>query len=131
MTRPIIYTDDLATRICVRIANGGRLDEVAMLHDMPDLTTVTGWLSGGKHRTFEDMFCWAQEHRDNWDYAVERWGPYPRTPVTLTCVPTLFQRFRMKPVGTRQFQYVDTGADLEREIRLRRFSRTALIGGDA
>jgi hypothetical protein len=36
----------------------------------------------------------------------------------------------MKPVGTRQFQYVDTGADLEREIRLRRFGRAALIGGE-
>ena len=129
MTRPTEYSQALGAVIASRIANDERLAMVCLDAELPDVITVSKWLYGGQHRDFEDMLCWAQERRDVHTYAEEKWGPYPRTMVSPSDVSILMEHFVMKPAASRQFQYVDEGADLEREIRTRRFRLTIVPGG--
>lgn len=43
MGRPTKYSQEIAERICVKICEGVRLEEICRLDDMPDRSTVYRW----------------------------------------------------------------------------------------
>lgn len=45
MGRPSIYTDELASDICVRLGLGESLRKICLDEDMPSLRSVMGWLT--------------------------------------------------------------------------------------
>jgi hypothetical protein len=57
--RPSDYTDDIATAICDRLAEGESLRAICAAEGMPDKATVLRWISG--HKEFRDEYAWARE----------------------------------------------------------------------
>jgi hypothetical protein len=44
MARPTIYSEELASEICRRIAGGASLREIARCRDMPCVATIVSWI---------------------------------------------------------------------------------------
>jgi DNA primase len=57
--RPSDYTEDLATLICTRIAEGESLREIVKTGDMPDRVTIYRWLLA--HDDFRNLYTRARE----------------------------------------------------------------------
>jgi hypothetical protein len=57
--RPSDYTDDIATAICDRLAEGESLRAICATEGMPDKATVLRWI--GRHKEFRDQYAWARE----------------------------------------------------------------------
>lgn len=66
MSRPTIYTDELALTICERLAEGSTLRELCRQEDMPGRSTVFRWLE--EKPAFRDRYARACEWR------AESWG---------------------------------------------------------
>lgn len=61
MARPTIFTDELAARICDRIANGESLHRICADSDMPSRSTVLLWLRSGDRREFLNQYLDAKD----------------------------------------------------------------------
>ena len=59
--RPTRYTPALATRICLRIAEGESLRKVCADDKIPAKATVLGWLVDGAHEDFARQYASARE----------------------------------------------------------------------
>ena len=59
--RPSIYSDELATTICQRIAGGESLRSICDDEDMPDKATVLRWMGDDSHAEFRDRYARARE----------------------------------------------------------------------
>lgn len=59
MTGVTTYTDEIADRICERIADGESLRKICETEDMPDKATVFRWLAANE--TFRDQYARARE----------------------------------------------------------------------
>lgn len=59
MGRPSDYTQDLADKICVRLADGESLRHMCEGDDMPNKATVFRWLASDK--AFSDQYARARE----------------------------------------------------------------------
>jgi hypothetical protein len=59
--RPSIYSPELATDICDRIASGLSLREICRADDMPEAKTVYRWLADGQHPEFRQQYARARE----------------------------------------------------------------------
>lgn len=59
MSRPSNYTPEIASQICVRLANGQSLREICRADEMPDKATVFRWLAADE--TFRDQYAHARE----------------------------------------------------------------------
>ena len=59
--RPSIYSDELATTICRRLAEGESLRRICDDEDMPCKSSVLGWLLEEKHDGFLDQYARARE----------------------------------------------------------------------
>ena len=59
--RPSSYSDDVATAICRRIADGESLRKICETDDMPSKTTVMEWLASDKHVGFRTKYARARE----------------------------------------------------------------------
>lgn len=57
--RPSDYTPEKATEICVRIADGQSVREIARGEDMPSMATIFRWLS--VHPEFQEQYARAKE----------------------------------------------------------------------
>lgn len=68
--RPSDYSDDLADRICARIASGESLLTICKGDDMPARGTVMRWLAEDKHEGFCDKYVRAREAQADF-YAEE------------------------------------------------------------
>lgn len=58
--RPTKYTDDLATEICHRIAEGESIRSICRDEKMPVTSTVMLWLVDGKHERFSEQYAKAR-----------------------------------------------------------------------
>lgn len=56
MARPTLYTIDLATRICERIANGESLLSISKDHEMPSRSIIHEWLLQEDKKEFLDKY---------------------------------------------------------------------------
>lgn len=65
--RPSIFTEELAARICERLAMGESLRQLCRDADMPDFSTVKRWL--GKNDEFRAQYARARE--DQADYMAD------------------------------------------------------------
>lgn len=54
--RPSLYTEELATTICMRIANGESLRSVCESDNMPNRATVHDWLLDKTRQSFYDQY---------------------------------------------------------------------------
>jgi hypothetical protein len=61
MARPTIFTDELASAICSRIASGESMRSICRDEDMPVMSTVMLWLVDGKHLTFSEQYAKARQ----------------------------------------------------------------------
>lgn len=59
MGRPTLYTQELAARICERLADGESLKAICSDDDMPGKATVYLWLT--QHQDFLDIYTRARE----------------------------------------------------------------------
>ncbi len=59
--RPSLYTEALAAKICLRLAEGESLRSICADKAMPGLSTVMGWLFDGKHEGFPEQYARARE----------------------------------------------------------------------
>ena len=59
--RPSIYTEDLATEICTRLAGGESLRAICRDDAMPAISTVLMWVVDGKHSQFMEQYREARE----------------------------------------------------------------------
>jgi len=57
----IVYSDDLAAKLCQHIADGLALKEACLLDGMPSRTTAYKWLS--QHTEFANMYARARDER--------------------------------------------------------------------
>lgn len=58
--RPSVYSDELATEICARIAAGESLRRICSDDKMPVMSTVMLWLVDGKHEMFSEQYAEAR-----------------------------------------------------------------------
>jgi hypothetical protein len=61
MGRPSLYTPELASEICARIAEGASVRKVCLADDMPSTTAVFKWL--GQHPKFAEQYARACSDR--------------------------------------------------------------------
>ena len=61
MGRPSTFTQDIADRICERIADGQTLRKICADEDMPGRSTVWRWLDDPQHTAFRDQYVRARE----------------------------------------------------------------------
>lgn len=61
MARPTIYTDELAEKICSRIANGESLHRICADIDMPSRSTVLLWFRSGDRPAFLNQYLDAKD----------------------------------------------------------------------
>ena len=61
--RPTIYTEELVTRICERLANGESLRKICRDNEMPDRKTVYLWLLDPKKESFFHQYTRACDIR--------------------------------------------------------------------
>src|SRR4051794_11709669 len=59
MARPSDFTDELADKICLRMAEGRSLNAICQDPDMPHRVTVLRWLQ--KHEPFRTKYVQARE----------------------------------------------------------------------
>lgn len=59
MGRPTDYTQEIASSICERIADGESLRSICLIEDMPNKSTVFRWLT--QHPDFRDQYAHARE----------------------------------------------------------------------
>ncbi len=59
--RPSLYTDQLAAKICRRLAEGESLRAICADKAMPAISTVMGWLFDGNHNGFSEQYARARE----------------------------------------------------------------------
>jgi len=59
--RPTIYTDELAKKICARIASGESIRSICQDEEMPSKATVMLWLVDGEHVYFSDQYAKARQ----------------------------------------------------------------------
>lgn len=59
--RPSVYTDELASEICSRIAAGESLRSICRGDEMPVMSTVMLWLVDGKHSHFSEQYATARQ----------------------------------------------------------------------
>ena len=59
--RPSLYTEPLAAKICLRLAEGESLRAVCADKAMPSISTVMGWLFDGNHGDFPEQYARARE----------------------------------------------------------------------
>ena len=59
--RPLMYTEELASEICVRLSNGEPLRQICMEDGMPAQSTVYVWLS--RFPAFVEMYTRAREEQ--------------------------------------------------------------------
>lgn len=59
--RPTRYTHQLATKICVRLAEGESLRSICDDDAMPSLRTIMRWLFDGEHEEFWQQYARARE----------------------------------------------------------------------
>lgn len=59
--RPSDYTQEIASAICERLADGESLREICKADDMPARSTVFKWLS--EHKAFSDQYTRAREEQ--------------------------------------------------------------------
>lgn len=57
MGRNTIFTDELATTICTRIASGESLRSICKDDSMPAISSVMLWLVDGKHEAFSEQYA--------------------------------------------------------------------------
>ena len=58
--RPTTYTDDIATEICARIAEGESLRSICQDDHTPAMSSVMLWLIDGKHQSFSEQYAEAR-----------------------------------------------------------------------
>ena len=61
MGRPSLYSDDLAARICARLAEGESLRAICRDPEMPCTSSVMTWLAKTKHVGFLDQYAQSRE----------------------------------------------------------------------
>lgn len=61
MARPTIFTDDLASEICARIASGESMRSICRDDNMPVMSTVMLWLVDGNHQIFSEQYAKARQ----------------------------------------------------------------------
>lgn len=61
--RPTLYSEELATRICERLAGGESLLTICKGDDMPARGTVMRWLLDDKHPGFRDKYAQARDEQ--------------------------------------------------------------------
>jgi len=61
MSRPSIYSGELAESICARLAGGESLRAICREKGMPDKSQVFRWLVDGQHTEFRDQYMAARE----------------------------------------------------------------------
>ncbi len=59
--RPSLYTEALAAKLCLRLAEGETLRSICRDDAMPGKTTVLRWLSDKKNADFRDQYAHARE----------------------------------------------------------------------
>lgn len=59
--RPSSYSDELAEKICARIAEGESLRKICRDEQMPSASTVFAWLADEKHSGFRSKYTHARE----------------------------------------------------------------------
>lgn len=59
MPRPSTYTDDIANRICERLAEGESLRSICTSEEFPAKSTIFKWL--GENKEFSDQYARARE----------------------------------------------------------------------
>lgn len=59
MSRPSIFTQELADQICERLADGESLRKICLSDDMPAKSSVFKWL--GENKEFSDQYARARE----------------------------------------------------------------------
>ncbi len=59
--RPSLYTEALAAKLCLRLAEGESLRAVCADKAMPAISTVMGWLFDGNHGEFSEQYARARE----------------------------------------------------------------------
>ncbi len=59
--RPSLYTEALAAKLCLRLAEGETLRSICRDEAMPGKTTVLRWLSDKKNGDFRDQYAHARE----------------------------------------------------------------------
>ena len=59
MARPAEYTDEVASELCARIAEGNSLRKVCSMSDMPSTRTFYNWLA--KHKLLVQQYARAKE----------------------------------------------------------------------
>ena len=59
--RPSLYTEALAAKICLRLAEGESLRTICADEAMPGMSTVMGWLFDDKHEGFPEQYARARE----------------------------------------------------------------------
>ena len=59
--RPTLFTHELATEICRRIAQGDSLRYICSDDKMPNKGTVLRWVIDGEHKEFSDQYAKARE----------------------------------------------------------------------
>lgn len=59
MSRPSIFTQELADQICERLADGESLRKICLGDDMPAKSSVFKWL--GENKEFSDQYARARE----------------------------------------------------------------------
>ena len=70
MSRPTIFTEELAHCICARIADGESLHRICKDADMPSRATVLLWLGSGNRPEFLDQYMAAKEAKA--DYLADQ-----------------------------------------------------------
>lgn len=58
--RPSIYSEELANKICTRLASGESLRRICLDEGMPEARTVHYWLVDGKHESFFQQYARAR-----------------------------------------------------------------------
>lgn len=65
--RPSTYTDEIAERICARLAEGESLADICRDDAMPGYRTVFQWLEKPEHAAFTQQYARAREIGDEKD----------------------------------------------------------------
>lgn len=59
--RPSVYSDEVATEICTRLAGGESLRAICRDDHMPAISSVTLWVVDGRHPEFSARYMQARE----------------------------------------------------------------------
>jgi len=59
--RPTVFTEELGTAICKRLAGGESLRAICKDDGMPNKSSIFEWILDGKHKEFADQYAKARE----------------------------------------------------------------------